>query len=288
MRAWVGVGLAIAAAACSKGASKQCRADVEALSRALTAANIEPPVAYVGDADELVTRTDLPRTRNIYAPQVRVTTTGMTVNDRAVASTDALGWELAPDKLRGIYNRKAGLILFYIAPSVPWSQVVEAVSAAARAGFDAPGFMFWSPASTPTPPPPSAIDAKVKAILANEGGNRAVGFADLAIDVVKSCSALHRSFSRPAEDVEERGAAIIASISRGLIDCNCDVDLPSLHALMWNLLWNKNPSRVVAFDRAAPKQTVALSASTPWSEASKQFTPALRNAALVVAEPASP
>lgn len=273
------LGLVVVASGCGTKASPKCKAEAEAIGRSLTAANAEPPIAVIEDDDELVTRADLPRTGGVYAPQIRLTATGLTVDEHEVLNTDALVRELSSEKLR--YKRTSGPILFYVAPSVPWSRVVEAVSAAARAGFDAPGFVFRHPAPKPTPPPPSAIDAKLMALLAEKGADRATGFTELVTDVVKSCSAMQRGFSRPAEE-DDLATAVIASTTRDLIACNCDVDLPSLHALMWHLLWNKNPSRVVVFDPAAPAQTIALAAETPWSEASTQFTPALRNAQLVV------
>lgn len=56
----------------------------------------------------------------------------------------------------------------------------------------------------------------------------------------------------------------------------------NLRSAMYRVLANPRPTRLLAFDPAAPKTRIALPADTRWEVASKKFGLELRDAELAV------
>jgi hypothetical protein len=174
-------------------------------------------------------------------------------------------------------------VAFVFDKATPWSQVVAAVAAAAKAGLGSPAFAFSAPAQT-APPPRAPVDEKLDAIFNDtDPANKATGLAKVMSEEIKECQQLNEVFgSVAAVEPDDKAKTIIAAIPPALIACKCQVHLGNLRSAMYRVLANPRPTRILAFDPAAPKTRLALPADTTWEVASKKFGAALRNAELAV------
>lgn len=262
-------------------ATASCATEANALAASLRTAATG---AWATFEAALVDRPELPTGAPPDAP----------VLELGVADTLFEGQALGPAALRehltAVYDKRderhalepdrpdPAVVSLYIDRRVPWSRVVEAWQAAHDAGMRAPVFVF---AAAPPPPPPRApIDDELDAI---PDGQRATGYAALLTREIAPCPTLVRVFDQlatgPGDDKTDR---LIDGLVPALVACQCAVDVPDLRAVLWRVLVAPRPVTSIAFDPAAPAATLALPATTPWSEASVRFTPDLRNATLRV------
>jgi hypothetical protein len=287
--------LAVAIAGCGKGKSKdECRAEATAVGDLLVEAAKEPAgPLVVRDEVQLVKRTDLPPRPNLArAPVVTLTPATILVDDKPATDVAALrvqltdaGLQLAADRRstadRGAHDRERMRVYFMIDPATRWDRVVTIVDEAAAAGYSWPIFVFEQPPAL-MPPPRSPIDDKLDAILKTEPNNRASEVARLASKLVEKCSPLAEEFGRVTGDPGENKALTISrAVKPALIACNCDVNIPELRSVLFRVLFVPRPLRVVMFDNDATAVPIQLAPDATWAEASKRFTPTLKNADLL-------
>lgn len=283
--------LAVLTSGCGKSA-KECRTEAEALGKLLAEADTEPSLLQVPANVVLPSRTDLPRRELSYAPAVNLTATAITYQGQQLAGPEDLRERLAAaranvedDIARGRFHGERPhpeLVYFLIDEATPWLRVVDTVKVAGEAGMRAPAFVFATPI-TSKPPPRAPIDDKLDAIIASEdASNKAIELARIMSTEVEDCPALMKAFGAVAsEESKSKAQVLIEAIPPALIDCGCNVHMANFRSAMWRVLANPNPTRVVAFDPAAVRQTIALPAGTLWREASKRFTAELKFAELV-------
>jgi hypothetical protein len=169
---------------CSGKAKAQCEKEARELGAFLSAADTGPETIFIGDAD-LVERSDLKPQPLELGAVAHVGPAGFRANGLPVLDLDALGSELARarERRKELHSGRAepppGLdrVAFVFDKATPWSQVVAAVAAAAKAGLGSPAFAFSAPAQT-APPPRAPVDEKLDAIFNDtDPANKATGLA---------------------------------------------------------------------------------------------------------------
>lgn len=285
--------LLLALAACGSGKSKEeCRAEAAAMKALFAGANLEAPGVSLDPRMKLVQRSDL-AARPTYAPEIGVQANEIRF-ERAVSSTlDDLHARLAvtflknAEHIEAFYRNRpnppdARTINLVVDEATSWGTVVDVVSTARRAGFTRPSFVFVLP-STGTPPPRAPIDDEIDKLVAGPPDNVATSFAEMVSQEVKRCPAATKVFGAVGGvEADNKAEYIAEAIPEALVECDCNVDLPNLRAVLWRVMVTPNPPRVLALDPDAPAETIKLPASTTWKDAAKRFTPALKNADLVV------
>jgi hypothetical protein len=287
---WVALA-ALSMSSCSgKAKAAQCEKDARELGALLTAADTGPEPLFVDNAD-LVERSDLKPESADTGPALRVAPSELRLSGMPLPDFDAVTSEMT----RSLERRKQlyvnhpervgelSRVVFVVDKATPWSRVVAAVAAAAKAGHDRPSFAFAAPSQT-TPPPRAPIDDKLDAIIKDaDAANKASQFAQLISGEIKECKPLADAFgSVAAVEPTDKAKSIIAAIPPALIACKCQVHMGNFRSAMYRLMANPKPTRLLVFDPAAPKTRIALPAATTWEVASKKFGPDLRNATLAV------
>jgi biopolymer transport protein ExbD len=262
-------------AACGKGKA-ECSAEAKDIAAFLTAANTDPPF-YAGDA-KLVVREEL--TAHIPAEEHPITL--QVLPDGYAFYSKVPADQLASQLLDLHQFNGSPRIYLAIDSAAPWSAVVAAVDQAKQAGFTKPAFLFRTQAKV-TPPPPSKVDAELDAIMKTPSEHVGTDLAALMAKTVESCTSLKKAFqSVSANEPEDRAAVLIRAIQEALPECKCDLDTASLRSIMWRILANPTPDRMIAFDGRPTEKSIALPGATPWSEASKQLTPDTASATFTV------
>jgi hypothetical protein len=274
-----GLTLLLAVAACSKGPSAaECRAEAEAFGRLLRDADVEAS-PFETRGIELVARHDLPRRRlDDGAPT-------LTVGRKLRLDASELQRDQLPHKLgiardaRELYHERSRpdprRIYLLFDHATPWRDVVELVAIAASQNYDAPAFVFRAP-TTVQRPPRTALDDQLDALLDKNASDLATEIARLMGQLVEKCPSMVRQFGHVASEGGDRARFLVEQIPQALIDCGCDVPMPDFKVAIWRVLVNDQPTRAILTDPSAPVRRLALPATTPWSEASKQLptTPA--------------
>ena len=100
-------------------------------------------------------------------------------------------------------------------------------------------------------------------------------------ETIKSCPAVIRMFGdMAATEGPNKVEFLIDRMPGALADCNCDLDMPSFASEMWYVVVNPHPTSVLGVHIDPAGTPVELPAITPWREASKQLTPAMKTIAL--------
>ncbi|HEX5064455.1 MAG TPA: hypothetical protein VFV99_34000 [Kofleriaceae bacterium] len=282
-------------AGCHGGAKTEgeCKTEATAVGDLLVAAAKEPPSPLtITDDVHLVTRTDLPTNRDLrQAPVVTVTPTTLKLDDKDVADTDGLAIglrgrfekvqaDLDSGRMRPAWIGDPRRVYLAIDPTTPWERVANVVASAGAAGLTAPAFVFEQPTSL-KPPPRAEIDDKLDALMKDDPANRASEVAQLMSKVIDHCPALKKQFGAVASEEGDKGMTLSLAVAPALIECKCQVDIPNLRAVMFRILYVKRPLRFVTFEADAAKEKIEMPKPTTWAEASKRFTPTLKNAELV-------
>ena len=296
----------IALVACGKGKSKdECRAEADAVGKLLVEAAKEVPSFYEPPDDvKLVVRTDLPTRRDLRTgPVVTITPSELRIAEiylpgdrsprprpaqtlREVAELDAVLRELRAQigtEELSRWHPDPKRIYFAIEPTTPGQRIVAVVDAAKAQGFTAPAFIFEQP-STLTPPPRSGIDPKLDALLATEDpANRATELAKLTQEIIKKCEPLNKSFGSVASvEGQDKGMMLAQDVGPALVACNCNINIPDLRSVMFRILHVKRPLRILTFEADAIADRMSFPPATTWAEASKRFTPGIKNATLAL------
>jgi hypothetical protein len=277
----------VASAACGKSKS-ECKAEADGLTALLSQSDAGGSMFYIDESNGLVTRTDLSQRALSYSPVVIVKATetmyqGELVDDdglrrRLEAAVTKIKEDIElgrgePPDLRKVY--------FLIHSATPWSRVAAAVKVADDVGMQAPMFVFAHP-MTAKAPPRTSVDSKLEAI---KDGNKATTLANIMSGLIKKCPSLIRAIGEIANELDAsktKDQMFAEKVGPALVACDCNVDYPELRSVLWHLLVNQTPTRIVAIDPTAPKETIAFPAATTWAEASKRLTAATKGLSLVV------
>ena len=274
-------------AACGKR-DDACAQRAKEIAADLRAEDRESSPVWVDHDRVLVTRTDIPRQELPWGPTIEVTAAGLMFQGQRAAEIDIA---------ERLESRRQDRTVAYVAsePNASWHQVVAATALARDAGYTRVGLLFHTPPRDVVRPPRSAIDAELDALMRDdEVSNRATKLAEIAKRVVQNCTPITRAFGAVAStEGTSKAEMIILGIEEGLVECNCMLDVPSLHSLMWRLLHTEKPVRALVLDLVsadpstplrAGAQVLAAPGDTPWSEVQKRLTPEARGARFATSE----
>lgn len=277
--------------ACSKAemSHETCKREASELQATLRAADTGTQAIFVDSGMQLVKRADLVTASARVAPVLEVGERATTFQ----GSTERVGERLRETRTRLVDDLASGrvpnsgvpnpaLLYILVDARAHWDRVVEAWQLARDAELTAPAFVFAMPV-TLTPPPRAPIDDTLDRLMTGSPADRASGLAKLVDKEVERCPALIRSFSSIAPaDGDSKATYLIDQLGPALVECHCRVDLPNLRALFWRVIANPSPTRILAFDPAAPPAKIALPEAATWADAAARFTPDLKNAELAI------
>lgn len=230
----------------------------------------------------LVPRADAVAAADDGAPVVKIIANGLVYRGKLLDASE-LDVELVAEQARIAEAGRAPAdprrIYFAIDAGAPWQQVVDGVRAAALAGFDAPGFVFAAGARPSPTFPRTAIDDRLDRLEADPAGaaTRATALAQMLEDMTRSCPALVRLFGTIASTEGDKAEHLIRGLGPALVECECNIDVPALRAVLWRM-FATTPTRVVVLERASyevdpTRATIVLGPETPWSTAAKSIRP---------------
>ena len=265
--------------ACGKSKS-ECKAQADELTALLSQAETGGTVVNFDERDGLVTRTDLQQRPVHLAPIVVLRPTEVIYQGSVVTSDDELRKRLseAHEQVKASLWRRdrpdPRHVYFLIHADTPWSRVVEAVTVADQAGMQAPMFVFAHP-DAPKPPPRSSVDAKLDALRDEQtSGTKATTLANMMSAQIEKCPALQRAMGELGSDEgKPKHQLLVEKLGPALVECECNVRYPELRSILWFLLVNQKPARVVITDPGAPdEERIAFPPTTTWAEASKRLS----------------
>jgi hypothetical protein len=256
--------LLVLLAGCGKSKA-ECKAEAGDLVKFLNAMD-RGPEFLIDDDMHMVVRGDLSRTKLVVAPIVIVKPTSITFAGDAVTDANDLATRMSDAAAK--WNHAVNL---EIDGDVKWGTIAAVMAAAATSGFDHVNVVFARPRN-PAVPPRSKIDDEIDRIAGSgDPGSRAAEFGSLMSDVIASCKPIGKLFSEVARPDVPAADHVIAGLGPALIECNCDLDLPSLRSGLWRLLAVSKPTSVLELVIARDGQPVEQPASRPWYEANKHL-----------------
>jgi hypothetical protein len=280
--------LAIALAACGGRNPESCKADAEDIAKRLAEADHDPNLISTQGAN-LVERSDLAKPDFKDGPVLRLSSDAIVLEGSKVAIDDLTTSLRArrrkmDDDLERHPRFKAEvdvhMIYLFVDAGATWGQVVRVVNAVAAADFTSPWFVFARP-SHARRPPPSKVDAELEAIAHGDAANKATKLANMMSATIAGCPAMISAFGGVAShESGSKADQLIAAIPAALVDCNCNVDMPSFASEMWSALVNEHPAGVLAVQIDPSGAPIELPAITSWRDASKQLTPATKTVSL--------
>jgi biopolymer transport protein ExbD len=267
--------LAVALAGCGKHMDpKVCRAQAEELGRFLAAADQGPSMFSTAGLASQPSLPSMSRAQRMTdAPSAHLEPDGIQLGRRKVVAPDELHDALA--ELRKA--APSAELTLAIDAATPWAQVEPVLTTAGAVGFDRARFVFVGP--TPTPPPHSAVDDELDRMLdrsKREPSNSATDLAALMARVIKDCPPLQRTFGAVSSDGGDKAQSLIAAIPPALIECGCEVDLPSLRSMMWRVVGSDPALTTATVTLSADGEALAIPGATPWREASQQLVAATK------------
>jgi hypothetical protein len=255
-------------AACRKGPSAaECREQADALTALLREANSDPPVVSFPSGTKLVTRTDLPRSEK--PPR------GMQV---LVGDPRPVAAQLDAHSMSQRASRRA---LFVIGQDTPWRDVVDAFEAAKQHDVSEIGFAFAAPVVELKPPPRSSVDDQLDQVMKGPESDRATGVAELMTKPIARCASLKNLFGAVSSD-DDKAAILIEGTRESLIECSCNADIPAIRSLMWRVLANPTPTRVLIVGTKQPATRISAKADAPWKDVQARLTQGMTSVALAV------
>jgi hypothetical protein len=269
-------------AACGKSKAT-CKAEVADLMTLFRTMDRSPPLAVPADV-HLVERPELPVFDGVYAPVVIARATGFEFRGEHL---DELGLTV---RLAEVWNKQrddieAGKVprdfkwdhrvYVLIDRDTPWSAAVTTVRVASLAGYTKWIAVFSKPSPVAQPPRSAVSDQLDKILKDDGGGNQATAIAKLMSDVVRSCPAMGKAFGAVgSEENADKGKVLIEATEPALIECNCDIDLPSFRSVFVAIGANFHPLTVLRLELDEKIKPLALPGTTPWRDAVKQLTTA--------------
>jgi hypothetical protein len=260
--------LIVALFACGKGKA-QCKADVDELVAYLR--SIDHSGSMYWDSDvTLVPRPDLPK--KLPSNNSPVVVIGKTIR---INSTEVTA-DVLLVKLQMWQSRKRQdptEVILVIDPNAQWGTVAQVTGVLADGGYTHPAIAFGQE-TTDKPPPPAPVDDKLAALMKStaDGGNKATELAKLFSKTIKGCKPMEKAFGAVgADDGADKAQILIDATGPAILECNCDLDVPSFRNVFYSVLHNPHPATVIHLDLAKGGKAIALPATAPWSEAQKQL-----------------
>lgn len=126
----------------------------------------------------------------------------------------------------------------WIDRDAPMDRIAAVADDLAHADVHEVELVFRRAAKSSTPPPPrSAVSDQLDAVMRAEPATRATEVARIVQSLVASCPSFKKEFGRVAADGPESKAMLMArSLERATVDCDCNLDLPSMRSVMWDLI----------------------------------------------------
>ena len=259
--------IAFVLVACGKSDVRQCRNDADALATLLREANTDPPQVYTYDA-KLVSRTDLARIPNL--PR------GLELR---VGQGDSIEQQRARMPTRYADTKRAYLI---IDEDTSWAAVVNAFDEAKAGGITEIGFVFVQPVEIKKIPR-AAVDDELDKLTKSDASNKATKVAELMTKEIKSCPSLQKLFGSVAsDDGNDKASYLIEGIPEALVECECRANLPAIRSIMYRIIANPTPTRVLVVTTTEPTTKIAAKADTRWKDVQAQLKPDLTSVVLVV------
>jgi len=148
-----------------------------------------------------------------------------------------------------------------------WSDVVTTAGVLRAAGF---GKLLLAFRATAIPPPPhSALDD----VVAKSTEGHAAAVARALEKVVHGCPSMIKMFGQVATIETDKGEFVKGQVEQALVDCACNVDLPSVRSAMYQLFGGASPVGYLAVELSDSGKPLALAGKTPWKDAQKQIKP---------------
>lgn len=283
--------VALALVAGCENSASDCKVRAGELAHYLATMDHEPEAVpgYLLDELHLVRRTDLPRGAVARLPFIEVSPTRVVFAGKLIAIDEQLVDEMkrearaledaiASGRISGTDKLRRRLLLV-VDQAADWGMVVRIAELAASAGFDHLGFLFARPAATP-PPPRSVFDDELDALTARRHPTRLIDPHDgdererIWSKVLRSCDSVRALFATVNSSGQgDKAEMLIRGIAPALIECNCDVDMPSLRSGMWRLIGQPHPTSQLEIVLERDASRIDQASSTPWREASKQLRP---------------
>ena len=148
----------------------------------------------------------------------------------------------------------------------PWSSVVAVASAAERTEYGKWIAIFAKPSPVAAPPHSAITDELNQMIAEGNRANAATEVAGLVSRVVKSCPALVKSFGAVSSNEGDKAALLIEAIEPALIDCNCDLAVPSLRSAFFAIAGNLHPIGTLAITLDDSASPISFTGDTKWRE----------------------
>jgi len=164
-------------------------------------------------------------------------------------------------------------LLVAVDRDAPWSRLVAATDAAARAGFTQISLLFTPyGAATTKRPGPSSIDGQLDTIRRmTDPVKKVPQLARLTRQVCGGCAQLDKVFKTLSVTNPEAKARVITRfLPDAVAECGCAIDLPALKAILWTML--ERPSMIVEQFEITGKPSeeykeLKLRPTMPWHEA---------------------
>jgi hypothetical protein len=269
------VAAAVVLTGCGKSKSA-CKTEAHELATYLRAMDHTPASIKVPDDVHLAARPELPSMNEAEnAPVVFVRAAGIEFRGEhpSVVELEAKLAEVATKTQDDITAGKVPKrfvwdhrIYVAIDRDAPWSSVAAVAGAAAKAGYVKWIAMFAKP-SPVAAPPRSAISDKLDKLLADDSvDNKATEIARMTSDVIKTCPALGKAFGAVSSDEGDKAAELIEAIEPALVDCNCDLDVPSLRSVFFSIAGNLHPIGTIAVQLDDSATPLAFPSATPWHD----------------------
>jgi len=272
---------AVVLAGCGKSKSA-CKTEAHELATYLRAMDHTPTLIKIRDDVYLVARPELPSLNEAAeAPVVFVRATGIEFRgehpslEELEAKLAAVAAKTQDDIAAGKVPRRFvwdHRIYVAIDRDAPWSTVVGVAAAAGKTGYVKWMALFAKP-SPVAAPPRSAISDKLDKLLADDdGGNKATELARMTSEIIKSCKPLGKAFGSVSSDEGDKAAELIEAIEPSLVDCNCDVDVPSLRSVFFGIAGNLHPIGTVTVTLSTSATPLAFPAATPWRDVAPKLS----------------
>jgi hypothetical protein len=171
------------------------------------------------------------------------------------------------ERLRAQHDRLGAEtpVFLVVDGATPWGELAPVLDAVLDAKLERVRFVF---ARVPTsePPPRTALDDEIDAVIASKPSSLADAFGSIARRVVEPCPALIDAFGTATTSAPDPTGALIAAVEPSLVTCDCAADPDTVQTLMWRLVGNPAPTGTVEVTLTTKGPRFRHPAATPWSK----------------------
>lgn len=251
-----------------KMSAQACQRETASLVALFRSVDSGPPLVRP-DKIELVQRPAVPATMARPSFTVYVSPQEMRLDN--AGGTKVLTIDTLPDEVQQWRDSSTAspaeqVPVLVFDRATPWRIVAKLSQLLNAAGFAQIGFAFAAPPKPLVSQPPSSVDVELDAILRDEPSERATKLAKLVGGIVATCPQLQHTFASVSNSNEDKAVTIGRAIEQSLPQCDCNIDLAALRAVMVRVLHNPNPTFAIV-KRVDPNgQTLSQPAAQRWSE----------------------